>query len=291
MKEYFNWGIDIMKFKKLNNNEKMPFMSFGVYEIEPENTKEAVLNALDSGYTSFDCAQVYYNEKEVGQAINESEIPREEIFLTSKNWVSNSGYDKTLKAVNKTLEDLQTDYLDLMLIHQPFGDYYGSYRALQDLQKEGTLLSIGVSNFNSARLIDLTMNSDIVPQVNQVETSPYFQQYEANEVMNELGVSHQAWGPLSEGMDNLFENPILLEIAQKYDKNAVQVILRWLVDRDILFSSRSVKIKRMKENIDIFDFSLSKDDIKKIKELDAGESPFMDYDDPETVIDFNSEIV
>ncbi len=280
-----------MKFKKLNNNEKMPFMSFGVYEIEPENTKEAVLNALDSGYTSFDCAQVYYNEKEVGQAINESEIPREEIFLTSKNWVSNSGYDKTLKAVNKTFEDLQTDYLDLMLIHQPFGDYYGSYRALQDLQKEGTLLSIGVSNFNSARLIDLTMNSDIVPQVNQVETSPYFQQYEANEVMNELGVSHQAWGPLSEGMDNLFENPILLEIAQKYDKNAVQVILRWLVDRDILFSSRSVKIKRMKENIDIFDFSLSKDDIKKIKELDAGESPFMDYDDPETVIDFNSEIV
>lgn len=280
-----------MKFKKLNNNEKMPFMSFGVYEIEPENTKEAVLNALDSGYTSFDCAQVYYNEKEVGQAINESEIPREEIFLTSKNWVSNSGYDKTLKAVNKTLEDLQTDYLDLMLIHQPFGDYYGSYRALQDLQKEGTLLSIGVSNFNSARLIDLTMNSDIVPQVNQVETSPYFQQYEANEVMNELGVSHQAWGPLSEGMDNLFENPILLEIAQKYDKNAVQVILRWLVDRDILFSSRSVKIKRMKENIDIFDFNLSKDDIKKIKELDAGESPFMDYDDPETVIDFNSEIV
>ncbi|WP_296879959.1 aldo/keto reductase [uncultured Methanobrevibacter sp.] len=280
-----------MKYKKLNNNEKMPFMSFGVYEIEPENTKEAVLNALDSGYTSFDCAQVYYNEKEVGQAINESEIPREEIFLTSKNWVSNSGYDKTLKAVNKTLEDLQTDYLDLMLIHQPFGDYYGSYRALQDLQKEGTLLSIGVSNFNSARLIDLTMNSDIVPQVNQVETSPYFQQYEANEVMNELGVSHQAWGPLSEGMDNLFENPILLEIAQKYDKNAVQVILRWLVDRDILFSSRSVKIKRMKENIDIFDFSLSKDDIKKIKELDAGESPFMDYDDPETVIDFNSEIV
>lgn len=280
-----------MKFKKLNNNEKMPFMSFGVYEIEPENTKEAVLNALDSGYTSFDCAQVYYNEKEVGQAINESEIPREEIFLTSKNWVSNSGYDKTLKAVNKTLEDLQTDYLDLMLIHQPFGDYYGSYRALQDLQKEGTLLSIGVSNFNSARLIDLTMNSDIVPQVNQVETSPYFQQYEANEVMNELGVSHQAWGPLSEGMDNLFENPILLEIAQKYDKNAVQVILRWLVDRDILFSSRSVKIKRMKENIDIFDFSLSKADIKKIKELDTGESPFMDYDDPETVIDFNSEIV
>lgn len=280
-----------MKFKKLNNNEKMPFMSFGVYEIEPENTKEAVLNALDSGYTSFDCAQVYYNEKEVGQAINESEIPREEIFLTSKNWVSNSGYDKTLKAVNKTLEDLQTDYLDLMLIHQPFGDYYGSYRALQDLQKEGTLLSIGVSNFNSARLIDLTMNSDIVPQVNQVETSPYFQQYEANEVMNELGVCHQAWGPLSEGMDNLFENPILLEIAQKYDKNAVQVILRWLVDRDILFSSRSVKIKRMKENIDIFDFSLSKDDIKKIKELDTGESPFMDYDDPETVIDFNSEIV
>ena len=280
-----------MKFKKLNNNEKMPFMSFGVYEIEPENTKEAVLNALDSGYTSFDCAQVYYNEKEVGQAINESEIPREEIFLTSKNWVSNSGYDKTLKAVNKTLEDLQTDYLDLMLIHQPFGDYYGSYRALQDLQKEGTLLSIGVSNFNSARLIDLTMNSDIVPQVNQVETSPYFQQYEANKIMNKLGVVHQSWGPLSEGLDNLFENPILLEIAEKYDKSTVQIILRWLIDRDIPFSCRSVKTDRMEENIDIFDFNLNKKEIEKIKELDRGKSPFNDYDDPETAEEFNSEVI
>lgn len=279
-----------MEFKKLNNNEKLPFICYGVYDIDPKETKNAVLNALERGYTAIDGAQVYYNEKEVGQAIKESEIPREEIYLTSKNWVSNSGYDKTIKAVNKTLEDLQTDYLDLLLIHQPLGDYYGTYRALQDLQKDGTLLSIGVSNFNSFRLVDLAMNFDIAPQVNQVETTPYFQQYEANEIMNKWGVAHQSWGPLSEGLDNLFENPILLEIAEKYDKSTVQVILRWLIDRDIPFSCRSVKTERMEENIDIFDFKLNKKDIEKIKELDQGESPFNE-EDAETAEDFNSEII
>ncbi len=284
-------GDKFMKSKKLNNNEKLPFVSFGVYEIDADDTKDAVLNALERGYTAIDGAQVYYNEKEVGEAIKESEIPREEIYLTSKNWVSNSGYDKTIKAVNKTLEDLQTDYLDLMLIHQPFGDYYGSYRALQELQKEGSLLSIGVSNFDSVRLMDLVMNFDIVPQVNQVETTPYFQQYEANEFMNKLGVAQQSWGPFSEGLENLFENPILLEIAEKYEKSTPQVILRWLIDRDIPFSCRSVKTERMEENIDIFDFELNKKDIEKIKELDMGESPFNDYNDPETAEDFNSEII
>ena len=240
---------------------------------------------------AIDGAQVYYNEKEVGEAIKELSIPREEIYLTSKNWVSNSGYDKTIKAVNRTLKDLQTDYLDLLLIHEPFGDYYGSYRALQDLQKEGTVLSIGVSNFNSTRLVDLTMNFDIVPQVNQVETTPYFQQYEANKVMGKLGVAHQSWGPLSEGLNNLFKNPILSEIAEKYDKSTVQIILRWLVDRDIPFSCRSLKTKRMEQNIDIFDFKLNKNDIKKIKELDLGKSPILDIEDPETAEEFNSEII
>ena len=280
-----------MEFKKLNNNEKLPFVSYGVYEIKPRKTKEAVLNALETGYRAIDGAQVYYNEKEVGEAIKESSIPREEIYLTSKNWVSNSGYDKTIKAVNRTLKDLQTDYLDLLLIHEPFGDYYGSYRALQDLQKEGTVLSIGVSNFNSTRLVDLTMNFDIVPQVNQVETTPYFQQYEANKVMGKLGVAHQSWGPLSEGLNNLFKNPILSEIAEKYDKSTVQIILRWLVDRDIPFSCRSLKTKRMEQNIDIFDFKLNKNDIKKIKELDLGKSPILDIEDPETAEEFNSEII
>ena len=280
-----------MEFKKLNNNEKLPFVSYGVYEIKPKKTKEAVLNALETGYRAIDGAQVYYNEKEVGEAIKELSIPREEIYLTSKNWVSNSGYDKTIKAVNRTLKDLQTDYLDLLLIHEPFGDYYGSYRALQDLQKEGTVLSIGVSNFNSTRLVDLTMNFDIVPQVNQVETTPYFQQYEANKVMGKLGVAHQSWGPLSEGLNNLFKNPILSEIAEKYDKSTVQIILRWLVDRDIPFSCRSLKTKRMEQNIDIFDFKLNKKDIKKIKELDLGKSPILDIEDPETAEEFNSEII
>ena len=280
-----------MKYFKLNNGEKIPAISFGVYEIEPNETKEAVLKALDVGYRSIDNAQVYFNEKDVGQAIKESEISRDDVYLISKNWVSNAGSDKTIKAFNKTLEDLQTDYLDLFLIHQPFGDYYGSYRALQDLQKEGKILSIGVSNFNPDRLIDLVMNNDIVPQVNQVETSPFFQQHEAHEIMEKLGVRHQAWGPFSEGMDNLFKNPILTEIADKYSKSTGQVILRCLVDREIAFACRSVREERMKENIDIFDFKLSEEDIEKIKEIDTGESPFMDYTDPETVVDFNEEVI
>ena len=280
-----------MEFKKLNNNEKLPFISYGVYEIKPRKTKKAVLNALNAGYVAIDNAQIYYNEKEVGEAIKESGIAREDIFLTSKNWVSNSGYEKTIEAVNKTLKDLQTDYLDLLLVHQPFGDYYGTYRAFEDLVSEGTVRSIGLSNFDSVRLVDLTMNFDTVPQVNQVETTPYFQQYEANKVMNKLGVAHQSWGPLSEGLDNLFENPILSEIAEKYDKSTVQVILRWLIDRDIPFSCRSVKTERMEANIDIFDFSLNKNEIEKIKELDRGKSPFNDYNNPDTAEEFNSEVI
>ena len=269
----------------------MPAINFGVYEIEIEETKDAVLKALEVGYRAIDNAQVYYNQKEVGQAIKESDIPREEIFITSKNWVSNAGYEKTIKAFNKTLEELQTDYLDLFLIHEPLGDYYGSYRALEELQKEGKILSIGVSNFDSYRLIDLIMNNEIVPQVNQVETSPYFQQYEANEFMNEHDVQHQAWGPFSDGLDNLFENPILLAIADKYSKSTGQIILRWLIDRKISFACRPVKEERMNENFDIFDYKLSKKDIEKIKEIDQEKSPFMDSTDPEEAIEFNEEIV
>lgn len=278
-----------MEYYKLNNGEKIPALSFGVYEINPKKTKKVVIEALDVGYRSIDTAQIYYNEKEVGDAVKESEVAREDIFLISKNWVSNAGYDKTIKAVNQSLENMQTDYLDLYLIHQPYGDYYGSYRALQDLQKEGKLLSIGLSNFNTARLIDLVMNNDVVPQVNQIETTPYFQQYEANEYMEKLGVLHQAWGPLSEGIDNLFENPILVEIAEKYSKSTPQIILRWLIDRNIAGICRSMKRERMLQNIDIFDFELTGSEIEKIKEIDRGKSPFINHDDPETVKEFNEE--
>lgn len=280
-----------MKYYKLNNGEKMPSLSFGVYEKKPKQTKEVVLKALNVGYRSIDTAQIYYNEKEVGEAVKESELSREDIFLTTKNWVSNAGYHKTIKAFNKSLENLQTDYLDLFLIHEPYGDYYGSYRALQDLQKEGKILSIGVSNFNPARLLDLVMNNDITPQVNQVETTPYFQQYEANEYMKKWDVLHQAWGPLSEGLNNLFKNPILVEIAEKYSKSTPQVILRWLIDRDIAGICSSVKEERMLQNINIFDFKLSKNEIEKIKEIDTGKSPFIDFDSTEFVKEFNEEIV
>jgi diketogulonate reductase-like aldo/keto reductase len=280
-----------MKYIELNNHEKMPIQSFGTYEIEPDKTKEIVIRALDAGYRSIDTAQVYYNEKEIGDAVKESEIDREDIFLTSKNWVSNAGYDKTIKAVNKSIENLQTDYIDLFLIHEPFGDYYGSYRALEELQKEGKILSIGVSNFNPDRLIDLVMNNDVVPQVNQIETTPYFQQHKANEIMNELGVVHQAWGPFSEGIDNLFKNPILLEIANNHSKSTGQVILRWLIDRNIAFSCKSVHEERMKENMDIFDFKLTQGEIDEIKEIDRNKSPFVDLTDPETVKEFNEEII
>lgn len=281
----------MVEYFKLNNGEKMPALSYGVFDIDKNETKNAVIKALKLGYRSIDNAQIYYNEKEVGEAIKESEVNRDDIYLISKNWVSNAGYDKTIKAFDKTLSDLKTDYLDLFLIHQPYGDYYGSYRALEDLQKEGKILSIGVSNFYPDRLLDLVMNNDIVPQVNQVETNVFYQQHDVHSLMKELGITHQAWGPFSDGENNVFKNPILAEIAEKYSKTIGQVILRWLFDRDIAVACRSVKENRMKENMDIFDFKLSPDDIEKIKELDCGKSLFLDHTDIETVKEFNEEIL
>ena len=272
-----------MQYVTLKNGVKMPQLGYGVYQVSKEECEECVANALKVGYRHIDTAQAYYNEEEVGNAIVKSGIPRKEIFITSKVWVSNYGYEATRKSVLESLKKLQTDYIDLMLLHQPFSDYYGAWRALEDLYEEGKLKAIGISNFYADRMIDISAFSRIAPMVNQVELHPHDQQIEAQEWCNKYGVQIESWAPFGEGRGGLFTNPVLAAIGEKYGKTTAQVMLRWQLQRGIVVIPKSVHVERMKENFNVFDFELSADDMAKIAALDTKTSSFFSHQDPNTV--------
>ncbi len=268
----------------LNNGVEMPILGFGVYQIQDENEcEQAVYDAIMAGYRLIDTAASYLNEEAVGRAIKRSGVPREELFITTKLWVQDTGYDSTKKAVTKSLERLQLDYLDLYLIHQPFGDVHGSWRAMEELYREGTIKAIGVSNFHPDRLIDLIIHNEVIPAVNQVETHVFNQQKESAQFMLENNVQIESWGPFAEGKNNMFQNEMLVSIAEKYNKSVAQVALRWLTQRGVVAIPKSVHKERIIENFNIFDFELSKEDMDQIATLDTKESLFFSHRDPEMV--------
>lgn len=268
---------------KLNNGIEMPATGFGVFQIENGGTKQAVLDALSAGYRLIDTAQAYGNEAEVGEAIQEAGIPRDQLFVTTKVWVSSTGYDATKKEFEEALTKLKLDYLDLYLIHQPYGDVYGSWRAMEDLQKEGKIRAIGISNFNADRFVDLTQHNDVTPQVNQVELNPWFQQQDELDWMKKLGIQPEAWAPFAEGKHGLFTNDVLSQIADNHHKGVGQVVLRWLYQRGVVTLAKSVHKERMEQNINIFDFELTEEEMKLIQQLDMKESAFFDHRDPKMV--------
>lgn len=273
-----------MKYVKLLNGVEMPILGFGVYQIpDLEECERVVLEAIEVGYRSIDTAQVYGNEEAVGNAIKKSGVDRKEFFVTTKVWISNSGYEKAKASIEESLKKLQTDYIDLLLIHQPFGDYYGTYRAMEEYYKAGKLRAIGVSNFYPDRFVDIVNFVEIKPMINQVETHVFNQQIIPQEIMKEYGTQIESWGPFAEGKNNLFTNETLVEIGKKYDKTAAQVALRYLIQRDIVVIPKTVKKDRMIQNFSVFDFELSQDDMKEILKLDKKESLFLSHFDPETV--------
>lgn len=272
-----------MEYVTLNNGVKMPKLGFGVFQIAKEDCERCVLDAIEVGDRHIDTAQSYRNEEEVGNAIMKCGVPREELFITTKVWIDNYGYEKAKQSVLDSMKKLKTEYLDLVLLHQPFGDYYGAYRALQELYKEGKIRAIGVSNFYPDRLADMAAFHEIVPQINQVETNPLHQQSDAQVNMVKRNVQMEAWAPFGEGRNHMFSNPVLLEIGEKYGKSVAQVILRWLMQRDIVALAKSTHMERMKENLDIFDFKLSEQDMASISKLDAKESLFFNHQTPEAV--------
>ena len=274
---------NIMQYVTLSNGVKMPQLGYGVYQVNKEECERCVLDALKVGYRHIDTAQSYFNEEEVGNAIAKSGVPREQIFLTTKVWVEHYGYDETRKSVLESMRKLKTNYIDLVLLHQPFSDYYGAWRALEDLYAEGVIKAIGVSNFYPDRLVDICSFARIKPMVNQVETHPHNQQIEAHEWMKKYGVQHEAWAPFGEGRGGMFEEPLLVEIGKKYGKTAAQVILRWDMQRNIVAIPKSTHIERMEQNFDIFDFELSEEDMAKIATLDKKQSSFFSHYDPKMV--------
>ncbi|MHA5101549.1 aldo/keto reductase [Oenococcus oeni] len=273
-----------MEFKKLNDGNKIPVLGFGVFQIaDLEAAAQAVVDAIDVGYRLIDTAASYGNEEAVGKGIKRSGIKREDLFVTTKLWVSDTGYEATKKAFETSLRKLQLDYLDLYLIHQPFGDVYGSWRAMEDLQKEGKIKSIGVSNFQPDRIMDLSLYNDVKPSVNQIETNPWMQQKEAVSFLHENNIQPEAWAPFAEGKHDIFNNKTLIAIGQKYNKSVGQVILRWLTQRGVVALAKSVHKNRMAENFNSLDFKLTDDEMKKIVALDKNESQFFDHRDPAAV--------
>ena len=272
-----------MEFITLRNGVRMPILGYGVYQIPQDICERCVLDALQVGYRSLDTAQSYFNEEQVGSAIEKSGIPREEIFLTTKVWIEHYGYEQAKASVLESMEKLRTDYLDLVLLHQPFADYYGAYRALEDLYEAGKLRAIGISNFYPDRMVDIASLARIRPLVNQIEVHPLHQQAEAKQWLDKYGIQMEAWAPFGEGRGGLFTNPALTQIGAKYGKTAAQVMLRWHIQRGIAVIPKSTHIERMQENLNVFDFALSEEDMARIAALDTKTSAFFSHYDPAMV--------
>lgn len=268
----------------LNNGVEMPILGFGVFQVaDQEECERSVLNALETGYRLIDTAASYGNEEAVGKAIEKSVVAREEIFVTTKLWISDAGYESAKRAFEKSLNKLQLDYLDLYLIHQPYGDVYGAWRAMEELYREGKIKAIGVSNFHPDRVMDFIVHNEIVPAVNQIETHPFHQQNETQKFLQENNVQIESWGPFAEGKNNIFQNELLVSIGGKYGKSVAQIILRWLTQRGVVVIPKSVRKERIEENFNIFDFELNHEDMHAIAALDTKQSLFFDHRDPAMV--------
>lgn len=273
-----------MKTVKLNNGVEVPILGFGTYQItDPEEAEKAVRDAIEAGYRHIDTAQSYMNEESVGRGIANSDVPREELFVTTKVWVENVSYEGVISSVERSLKRLGLDYIDMLLIHQPYNDVYGAWRAMEELQKQGKIRAIGVSNFGVDRAVDLAEFNEVVPQVNQIEINPFQQQTKNIEALKKEGIIPEAWAPFAEGKNDIFTNPILEKIGNKYGKSVAQVIIRWLVEQDIIVLAKSVKPERMAQNLNVFDFELTKDDKSQIATLNMGESQFFSHSDPEMI--------
>ena len=272
-----------METVKLRNGVEMPVLGYGVFQVSPSERERCVTDAISVGYRLIDTAQAYGNEEGVGNAIRKCGVPRGELFIVTKVWISNAGYERAKASIDESLCKLQTDYIDLLLIHQPFGDYYGTYRAMEEAYKAGKLRAIGMSNFYPDRFIDLAEFSEIPPMVNQVETHVFNQQAEAQRIMQEYGTHIMAWGPFAEGRNNFFSNETLASIGAKYNKSVAQTALRYLIQRGVIVIPKSVRKERMEQNIDVFDFALTADDMQEISLLDMKRSLFFSHYDPQTV--------